>query len=406
MSRICWAGLIVAGAAITAHAQDTSQYACTEQGGIAAARYDDSQPKLTRSGWAPRTWMAWCRKCGGSVTNGRCVGARLTGAGATSGGAQTAEQAAVDAAQRVMSAGNFNTPNNAAMTIGAATATAVGVAALRSLFEGPTPQQRAQAEQARQERLRLQREAEERARQEQQRRHLALLSNLRRDGGSDGGLGLRREGGGTGGDLDLIRRETPPSGAAIAPFPQNDPALRGTGNNLALIRRGDAAEPGQPLAAQQLLSAAGHAQNAATLGGESALQGARSEAGQVFDGGGLRIGAAPPAPPEAQGRPVGGLQLDDLVNAKPGDKFKRTEVARVLDDALNTYGTAAETSRKELARLEGEPKPDAAKIHAERERLERIENERRAIEEKKKKVDDAKEEMIEFTIGEAEVGAK
>lgn len=402
MNGTRWSWLILACAASGALAQPP--YPCTDAGGIAAAQYDEKRVGRTM-GSAPRTWMAWCEQCKGRVTNGRCVGAVLGsgGSGTTTGGP---EQAAVDAARRVMNAGSFSTPNNTAMTIGAATATGLGVAMLQGLFSPPSQQELARREAVRQERLRQQREAEERARAEEARRHAGLMANLRREGASDAPLGLRREGGGTGSNLDLIRRDTPGSGGALAPFPAGTPAPQGAESNLSLIRRGDATEPQQPSAAAQLLSAAGHGQNAAALAGEGNLQGARSESGQVFDDKGLRIGAAPPAPETPASRPVGGLQLEDLANAKPGDKFKRTEVARVLGDALNTYGEAADASRKEMDRLKQEPKPDAAKIRELQEQLERIENERRAIEEKKKKVEEAKEEMIEFTIGEAEVGAK
>lgn len=356
MSGGRWGGLLLACAVATAHAQD---YPCTEQGGTAAARYDDSQPKLTRGGWAPRTWMAWCRKCGGSVNNGRCEGARLTGGGAAaaSGGAQSTEQAAVDAAQRVMSAGNFNTPNNAALTIGAATATAVGVAALRSMFEGPSPQQRAQMEQARQEQLRIQQERQEQARREAEARHGRLLASLRgREELRDAVADRPRA---TDGNLGLIRRgDGQPAPAPAVPLTPFQGGVAPAGANLALIRRGDA-DPCGTAGREQLGCAAGHGRRAGGAAGEGAAQ----EAGQVFDTRGERVAA----PAVAVAAPA----------ARPVEERPRTPRILELEQKIEANREKREKLEREIEDLKKEPTPQGqVKLAEKKDELNKAEQEK------------------------------
>lgn len=328
MRRFRWAPLLLLLGGVPAAAQDASQYPCTEQGGVAAARYDDSLS--TQRGWAPRTWMAWCRKCGGDVRGGRCEGARLTGGGnAATSGPQSAEQAGVQAAQSVLNAGNFNTPNNAAMTMGAAAATGMAVAGLRSLFEGPTPQQRAQAEQARQERLRLQQAQQEQARRAAEERHGNLMASLRgREDLRDAVADRPRS---SEGNLGLIRRgddaPQPAPAVPLTPF-QGNPAP--AGGNLALIRRGDA-DPCGAGARDQLGCAAGHGLRAGAAPGE----GSAHAGSQVFDTRGERV--APPAVAVAtpEGGPVGERprtpKIVELEHKIEANKEKREKLEREIE---------------------------------------------------------------------------
>ncbi|MSQ54270.1 MAG: hypothetical protein EXR31_02770 [Betaproteobacteria bacterium] len=118
------------------------------------------------------------------TTNSRCTcksaGSASSGSSssASSGGNESAEQAAASAANRVISAGNFNTANNAAMTMGAGVATGLAVFAIRSAMEGPSAAELARRAAVRQEQLRLQREAEERARREAEEKHRRIVAGL------------------------------------------------------------------------------------------------------------------------------------------------------------------------------------------------------------------------------------
>lgn len=319
---------------------------------------------------------AWFQKYYPGDRNKPC---KLEGAGggaAASSGPETPEQAAVSAAQRVMNAGNFSTPQNSALTMGAGIATGLFVGMMQSSMQGPSPQELQRRAAARQEQLRQQQAAEEQRRLAEERRYNSLVANLRGVETRPGGLTLKRDG--------------PTQEAAAAPFglgsvPPSQ-AATGPGGNLGLLKLGDAPPAPATSALQQL----------ANLNAEGATPGVRSG----FDSASTSPGGLPPAPPTPEGRPVGGLTLEDL--ARPGPK-PRAEVARVLGEALETRRRETDAVKQEITKLEQAPVRDDAALRLQRENLERIEREQKALEDKKKRVDEAKEEMVDLSIGEAEV---
>lgn len=222
------------------------------------------------------------------MTTARCTctrsGGAASGTPAASGGNESAAQAAANATNRVINAGNFNTANNAAMTMGAGVLTGLAVYGLRSAMEGPSPAELARREAVRQEQMRLQAEAEERARLERERRHQSLVAGLQ---GYQGGAQrldiVRTDTAAPASNLALIKRgdaaEAAPVQATLAPFPQGGglPSLAaGPGGNLGLLKRGD-----------------------------ESLEAASMEARKPFDTAGtLTLPAAPPTPASAPVAPA------------------------------------------------------------------------------------------------------
>jgi hypothetical protein len=380
--------------------------ACTIQGGNDAINAD--KPGMSSRGWIPRTYIAWCSRCGGTMSNGNCIGYKLesaaTAGGATSGAAANTGNAAVDAAQQVLNAGNFNTNYNAAMTLTGALTTGILVGAMQGMFSGPSAQDLARRQAVQQEQARLQAEAAERQRVAEQQRFAALTSSM--IGYQGGVVDLKPRVQGTSGsatsNLGLIKRAG--SAEAITPFAPGsvtpDEAAR-EGSNLALLKRGDTRPVQAPSALDQLANTAGQTEfrnNPALLNDTAA-----SRASTPFDSGATVTGALPPPPPAPEGKLVGpAFTLEDL--NKPGPK-PRSEVTAVLKDALAAREGAATTVKQEIARLETGPDRDASKIAEERAKLQRIEAERKSIEEKQKKVEESKDEMVDLSIGQAEVTA-
>ncbi len=371
-------------------------HACTIKGGNDAINED--KPGMSSRGWTPRTYIAWCSQCGGKMSGGNCVGYRLDGATTSGAAASTSTgNAAADAAARVINAGNFNTPQNAAMTATAGLATGFAVAAIQGLMAPPSAQQLAQREAARQEQARLQQEAAERRRLEEEEKQRRLLASLRGTGVRIGDLALKRDSSDSGsGNLGLIRRDGQ-AGVPLTPFGSGSVTpdqAASEGGNLALLRRPGTTPVAAPSALLQLANVAAQSGSGAGAGLNDT---AASRASTPFDSGATMVGALPPPPPTPQGKPVGpAFTLEDL--NKPGPK-PRSEVTAVLKDALEANQGAATAVKQEIARLESGPNRDAAKIAEERAKLERIDGERKSIEEKKKKVDESKEEMVDLSIG-------
>ena len=222
------------------------------------------------------------------MTSAKCSCRASGAAGSASGAAPSSgslytgdpSRTAANVAQNVLRNVNPQTNQQWGMAIGGAVGAGLIAGMFESAMQGPTPQQLAAREAARQEQARLAHEAAERKRLEDEARHRSLVAGLRGTEDGAGQLSLRREGSAapTASNLDLLKRD----GVPLTPFPQGVPPSQAAlvplpGDNLSLLRRGDA---GGGTALQQLQAAAEQGQLAAAA---PTPEEASNRASQVFD---------------------------------------------------------------------------------------------------------------------------
>ncbi|MGH8747066.1 MAG: hypothetical protein ACREUK_11325 [Burkholderiales bacterium] len=230
------------------------------------------------------------------------VGAGICNCGGAPGGASAAQPAAPATSEgeafaqgfnQMAKVGSFNTPNQAAQTVGFGMANGFVNALMFDATHGPSPQELAQREAARQAQLRRQQDAAERQRLEEDAKYRNLVASLHGYQPSTGAPALKVGGNDPvarqPGDLALLKLGGADATLPLTPFAAGGvPPQQGLGDgNLGLLKLGDPCAGG---AAAQAGCASGHGGLAANA--ESAT-GASAEAGQMFDTLGSRV--APPA---------------------------------------------------------------------------------------------------------------